>query len=181
MIYTRGAGESILRRWPGAKTKAQPSDGFYSFISYSSRDDEFAGIEPFVEEYVRVLKSRISYIPVFLDRIQLTKNHPNLRQSLAEAIESSDFVTTFVSPRYMDSEWCQLELELSYKFSRPILAIVWKHYSYASDRDSSWLSRHCSERIDIARSLYLGKRDEAIFTAVDGTLRFLDRRYGNSN
>lgn len=158
------------------------TDGFYSFMSYSTRDDEVKAVKPFIDAYVNALRDHVPYIPIFYDHFYIPDGHPNLHEYLSRCIFESDFTTAFLSPGYASSAWCALEWGHSEALSRSevcsekplrhaILPIRWKG---TNDRDL-FMS---VPPIDVSGELSNGDFRSAVDIAVEGTLRFLDRTYG---
>ena len=174
-------------------TKKSLSDGFYSFISYSSRDHEAKTVKCFVDDYCKGLRERgVYYIPVYYDGFYMPPTpsrppYPNswLEDKLISAIKKSDFTTCFLSPGYIGSKWCGLEYMVSEELfnttpntSRPlrhnILPICWKSFPC----NATLLAEKVSRRVWINVSNDLKDHwDRAIIDAVDGTIEFLKAQY----
>lgn len=174
-----------MERWPKARRKTRREDGFYSFMSYSTRDDEVETIKPFVDEYAHAMRSRIPYVPVFYDGYYIPHGHPRLEDYLAQSIHDSDFTTAFLSPGYSSSSWCGFEWGYSHHLSgleissekplrHEILQILWKRFERG--RDSALFERRCT--VDVSDEIRYRDLSGALHKAVDGTLRFLDHMYG---
>jgi hypothetical protein len=158
--------------------------GFYSFLSYSTRDDEIATIKPFLHEYVTALRSLgISYIPIFCDAFYIPEGHPHLHLYLKEQLYRSDFTTAFLSPGYVSSSWCAFEWweseslsELTTSHEKPvkhaILPICWKAYA---DRARGIFS--CRGAIDISQEMNDQRWQAALEIAVRQTVKFLEWMY----
>jgi TIR domain len=83
---------------------------FYSFLSYSRRDDEFEIIGPFVRRYAELIRRHIpDYFPIFVDEVFLYPHIDDPRRNLADALSNSDFTSAFISPGYASSPWCSFE------------------------------------------------------------------------
>ncbi len=174
-----------MDRWPKLKLKTRREDGFYSFMSYSTRDDEIKTVKPFVDEYAHAMRSHVPYIPIYYDGFYIPYGHPHLEDELARSIYDSDFTTAFLSPGYVSSSWCGFEwgyshqlsqLSVSYKkpLKHEILPICWKHFD--ENRDSRLFSGRCW--IDVSREIEHRKISEAVYKAVNETILFLDNMYG---
>lgn len=109
------------------------------FISYTTRESEVQLLKPFLKELIDELKERgITVAPIYLDLWYLENRQYERRElahDLYEAIESSAFTLAFVSPGYIDSDWCAFEWETTYAIHRrrpspaqeySLLPVVWK-------------------------------------------------------
>jgi hypothetical protein len=109
------------------------------------------------------------------------------RLTLVKALKRSDYMTAFVSPRYIDSGWCLLEwstMESIEKERRSeqsntvndILSIWWKP---VNDPPEGIRDRHGIDAVDDA-GIYACYPDcrhiEAIEHCVEETIRYLDGR-----
>ncbi len=175
-----------MHRWPRAPRRMRREDGFYSFISYSTRDDEIGIIKPIIDEYCEALRSRVPYVPVFFDRFYIPDGHSDLLHYLEDAIHQSDFTTSFLSPGYASSAWCGFEWWESYRISlshrcpkcgsHPMLHVLWKEFD---DRPLRGVfSNADAMNINIANEVKQKDYSKAVAKAVSSTLEFLDRAYG---
>jgi hypothetical protein len=175
--------------------KAQPADGFYSFVSYSRRDDEYGVIQPFVRDYIDLMRSHIDYIPVFIDYFYFGDEQvENLYDRLGESILKSDFTTAFISPGYACSPWCNFEWwesirmskesssdDLNFKRSQArnhtqhrVLPFVWKELA-PRDESAFGGSFQCVSLVsEFCRSDWRLALEKAVAT----TLRFIRETYG---
>jgi hypothetical protein len=163
-------------RWPRLPYKESLRSGFYSFISYTAREEEMQILKPFIDRYVDELKKHIAYIPIYYDRVYLPDGHCRLDEKLAEAIAVSDFTTAFLSPGYTSSPWCTFEWgcattrsQIAGERIHSVLPIVWK---LPVELSSRWRTIYITDQFK--------KKDyeSALHRAVEGTLKFLDWRYG---
>jgi hypothetical protein len=175
-------------RWPRAGWRNRREDGFYSFMSYSTRDDEVKIIKPFVDHYVHELRRYVAYIPIFYDGFYIPHGHQDLRRYLAQAIYDSDFTTAFVSPGYVSSAWCLFEWWESERLSdappeddktltHGLLPFVWKDLNGSRNGEVLLRSR---AYVNIADQVAGERWGEALEIAVRETLRFLDFFYGEA-
>ena len=176
-----------MRGWPRIPIRRHYEDGFHSFISYSTRDDEIAAIKPVVDRYCEALRREIPYMPIFLDRFYLPRGHGELLHSLEDAIHRSDFTTAFLSPGYAASAWCGFEWWESYRLSQSrrcpkcgphgMLHIYWKEFEEGLSR--SMFSAQNAMVINIVNEVEQGDISGAVEKAISGTYDYLDRVYGN--
>lgn len=177
---------NLKRRWPRAPARACREDGFYSFISYSKRDDEVRVIKPVIDGYCEALRTKVPYIPVFYDGFYPPSGPSELLRHLEDAIHSSDFTTSFLSPGYASSAWCGFEWWESFRITRyecprcrthpSLLHIFWKRFEdELSDRIFDQGNAYC---VNIAEEIERKDYRGAVEKAVSGTLEFLDRAYG---
>lgn len=161
--------------------KGALSDGFYSFISYSTRDDEIKRLKPLLDGYISRIREEINYIPVFIDRFW-TDGGPGLAVSLEDALNRSDFTTAFLSPGYASSPWCAFEWGyarcLSHHASmgrsrHAILPICWKRVSHNAE---GALVFH-QDTIDVSAEIEASRYADAIEISVKGSLRFIRSLY----
>ena len=163
-------------RWPRMPYGRGRGSGFYSFISYTSREEEVQVLKPFVDQYIDELRQHTAYIPIYYDRFYLPDGHCRLGEKLADAIAESDFTTAFISPGYVSSPWCTFEwgcattlAQIAGERVHSLLPIVWKA---PVDFSSRWRA------IDITEQFKKRDYKNALHEAVWGTLKFLDWRYG---
>jgi hypothetical protein len=84
------------------------------FISYTTREEEVRTIQPLVDKYCRGLweRARQHGVDVFYDHFALKRveySRQQLEGHLLYAIKHSHMMTAFLSPGYVESEWCQFE------------------------------------------------------------------------
>jgi hypothetical protein len=91
---------------------------YHCFISYTSREEEVRELRPLLDDYrARLLGEGVtSYLPpvrAFYDRWSLPQGprfNWRLAWDLRRALRRSAFVVAFLSPQYLESEWCNAEL-----------------------------------------------------------------------
>jgi hypothetical protein len=179
---TQSEGWYDYRRiWSAHRLKSERR--FYSFLSYSRRDDEFEIIKPFVHKYADIIRNHIDYCPIFVDELFLEPTDDHLRQHLADALLKSDFTTSFISPGYASSPWCSFEwwetirlCEASQGEARPsrhnVLPFLWKKLN-GRDEGAFLRFRHVDLRDEFMRWHWRA----ALEKAVSETLRFLTHEY----
>lgn len=180
--------------------KNQRADGYYSFISYSTRDIGDR-VKRFVDDYCDWLKNRgVDYIPVYIDSFYLPRPtapvpYPNrvISNSLMEAIAQSDFTTCFIGSEYHKSPWCTAEFACAYELIRrtphtpsppaphgrahKILPIIIQQYSvFGTPELRDYLESF--HPIDVSHDIAHGHWGAAVETAGKGTIRFLVAFYG---
>ncbi len=89
---------------------------FHAFVSYTSREAEVGEIQPLVDQYCHELWkwARDHGVDVFYDHFSLEPglfDKTDLTQRLLKSIDRSHFFVAFLSPKYIQSEWCRLEWE----------------------------------------------------------------------
>jgi hypothetical protein len=92
-----------------------PKDCFHVFVSYTSREPEVAILQGVVDNYCRGLwewaKSR--GVDIFYDHFSLRQDiryeQDLLYSEIIAAINQTDLMTAFISPKYVSSGWCQDE------------------------------------------------------------------------
>ena len=112
---------------------------YHCFISYTTREDEIREVLPLVDAYCSALRARGVTPYVFFDRLCMDrgpKSHHALCRQLERAIRLSGFTVSFISPSYLDSEWCRFEVSETLREHRQrrrfpdcefaILPILWK-------------------------------------------------------
>ncbi len=159
---------------------------YHFFISYTTREKEVKLIKPFIDEYVVRLRSYVDrHCPIFYDGWCLAKldYEPHfLRDVLTEAISKSAFTVCFLSPGYVESEWCSFEwkyTELVHSQrglpapAASILPILWKEIPYPTP---VLPERRC---LDITRNYWKGWDRDKYYSAlqycVQETLYFHDQ------
>ena len=107
---------------------------FHIFLRYTSREEEVRQIKPLIDTYCRDLWewAQSNRIEIFYDEFTMEKRHyspPELERILGDAVNRSHLMTAFLSPRYVESEWCRFEYLETRKTRKPILhAILWKSF-----------------------------------------------------
>lgn len=107
---------------------------FHVFLSYSSREEEVKQIKPLIDIYCRDLWewAQSNGIEIFYDEFTMEKRRYSaleLERILRDAVNRSHLMTAFLSPRYVESEWCRFEYLETRKTRKPILhAILWKWF-----------------------------------------------------
>jgi TIR domain len=102
---------------------------YHFFVSYTTREDEVRAIVPLVDAFVKELEQRgfTAKPPFWLDRIEIGQvtNMPDktLRKILADGIDQCIALIAFVSPGYVNSEFCRFE---------------WSHFGNSSPIDRSF-------------------------------------------
>lgn len=165
---------------------------YHFFVSYTTREDEIKIIKPFIDDYLNQLSQRIGFIPVYYDGLYLRGSNYSedfLVKTLAQAIEESAFTISFLSPGYINSEWCAFEWLATEKFhdsrgypaqNKSILPIMWKDIS---NRESKFpeLDEYIRKRrwLDISGKIY-GNRFynqeyvEALHECVEETIIYIN-------
>jgi hypothetical protein len=176
--------------WAVRGAKSIPKDGFYSFLSYSRRDDEYKLIEPFVRQYIDMMSYHVRYIPIFIDYFYFGDNNiPNLYECLRENVFRSDFTTAFISPGYAGSPWCNFEWWESIRLSREdnfgkheqfqkqiqhkILSFIWKELP-GRDKNTFSVVEGC---VDLCYEFSESDWQTALEKAVAATLHFIEHAY----
>ena len=103
------------------------------FLSYTSREEEIKQIKPLVNIYCRDLWewAKSNRIEIYYDDFTMEKRQyskTELEQILREAIGKSHLMTAFLSPSYIESEWCQFEYLETKNKKKPIHGILWKFF-----------------------------------------------------
>jgi hypothetical protein len=102
--------------------RKRPPERFHAFISYTTRERETGEIkkvlDPFLNGYLGpAIKRTLGELPVFYDGWSLQNPsgavRPSylLQQALQFAIKESEMLLAFVSPLYVESYWCLLEID----------------------------------------------------------------------
>jgi len=105
---------------------------YHFFVSYTKRENEVQEVYPLIMEFVEELKAAgFTAAPLFFDlyRIGFNKYYEaELKDELKNAIANSVCMISFVSPGYIESDWCifewkTIEMEKEYPL---ILPLIWK-------------------------------------------------------
>ncbi len=112
---------------------------FHCFLSYTTREEEVRSIKPTVDTFAeRLREAGITVCPVFYDGWYLERREyeiQDLADRLREGIARSAFTIAFLSPGYIESEWCRYEwrttLELHGSRGDPapnhsVFPVLWK-------------------------------------------------------
>jgi len=122
---------------------------WFTFISYSSREDEVGAIKPFVDDYIGELQRRgYDVCPIYYDGFYLRdradgapySNH-ELESEIRKGIRGSTFTSAFLSPWYYCSHWCNFEWDETEAASHRISPILWKGWlpiEPPSPRTKTW-------------------------------------------
>jgi hypothetical protein len=82
-------------------------------VSYTSREDEIRQLKPILDQYIGALQGiGVRVCPVYYDGWYLrdrSYSDAELAGRLREAIGMSAFTVAFLSPGYLDSQWCCFE------------------------------------------------------------------------
>ena len=103
-----------------------PPERFHVFVSYTTREREVQLVKPTVDLFLisilrPMIEQALGELPVFYDgytlhsinrkRYALFGEDGLLRRALKFAIEESELLIAFISPQYVESEWCRFECE----------------------------------------------------------------------
>jgi hypothetical protein len=132
----------------GMRPPPPPYLTYHFFVSYTTREAEVKEILPTIDEFVEELKAAgLRAAPVFFDRFSMGRwdgSNEALALTLRDAICESICMIAFVSPGYVESEWCQLEWQEMARLSGlrvHTLPIVWKEIDWQSAEASMNLLR----------------------------------------
>jgi hypothetical protein len=98
---------------PRAYSAAERPFDYHFFVSYTTREEEVEEVLFIIDEFVRILKRfGLRAARVFFDRFSIGRldgTSENLAKCLREAIHKSVCMIAFVSPGYIESDWCMFE------------------------------------------------------------------------
>src|SRR5947207_308333 len=125
-----------------------PED-LYVFLSYTSRESEVQLVQPLIDQYCLGLWewADSNGIHVFYDHFSLPRkpfHDSQLAGELADAIKKSDLMTAFLSPGYINSEWCQFDWTTQYARVRAVC--------FSSARSGVTLAAIAAIMVSIVRS-----------------------------
>jgi hypothetical protein len=150
---------------------------YHFFVSYTTREDEVRAILPTIDAFVGELEQHgfTAKPPFWLDRIEIGQmgNVPDatLRDILANGIDQCIALIAFVSPGYVNSEFCRFEWSHfgnSSRTDRFAAPLIWKwpkHDDGETFEPGAWemFERH-DKRIDLGP---IGGLDKVILESVE--------------